>query len=56
MCAMLSPYRDPDGWVTVTTEGDEGRVLAVEIQVWMSRLLPAAEQHLRRQLADHLPG
>jgi hypothetical protein len=54
LCATLSPYRDPHGRVSVTTARDGLHVLYVEMQVWMSRLLPAAEQHLRRQLGRHL--
>lgn len=54
MCAVISPYRDPHSRVSVSTERDNAHVLSVEIQVWMSRLLPAAEQHLRRQLSMHL--
>jgi hypothetical protein len=54
LCALLSPYRDPHSRVVVTTARDNAHVLSVEIQVWMSRLLPPAEQHLRRQLGTHL--
>jgi hypothetical protein len=54
LCALLSPYRDAHSRVSVTTARDDVHVLAVEIQVWMSRLLPSAEQHLRRQLGTHL--
>jgi hypothetical protein len=54
LCALLSPYRDAHSRVSVTTARDGAHVLSVEIQVWMSRLLPSAEQHLRRQLSKHL--
>lgn len=54
LCAVLSPYRDPESRVSVTTEGERSNVLSVEIQVWLPRLLPAAEQHLRRQLAAQI--
>jgi hypothetical protein len=54
LCALLSPYRDPHSRVSVTTARDDVHVLSIEIQVWMSRLLPSAEQHLRRQLGIHL--
>ncbi len=52
--ATLSPYRDVNSRVTVVTEGREGNIMVVEIQVWASRLLPAAEQHLRRMLSTHV--
>lgn len=52
--AVLCPFRDVHSRVQVKIEGDAGRVLAVEIQVWASRLLPASEQHLRRMLSAHL--
>jgi small-conductance mechanosensitive channel len=54
--ALLSPYRDPKGRVAVQAEGDDGSILVVEIQIWLERLLPAAEQHLRRMLDRDVAG